>query len=115
MVQSSQITPSSQGDYTIDNANGNTLFDLDKIQRRICSMSTTDPKLIKRDDMVTDAVDLPLTNTFQSSDRHTDVSPQSLSERWGISLSTASKTLQKTTQQFLRSAVLPLGRRYRQD
>ena len=59
--------------------------------------------------------DVPLINTFQSSARHTDVSPQELSERWGISIATATNTLKKTTQKFLRSAVLPLSRWYRAD
>ena len=59
--------------------------------------------------------DVPTVNTFQSSDRHSDVSPQSLSERWSISIPTVALTLKKTTQRFLRSAILPLGRRYRTD
>ena len=54
-------------------------------------------------------------NTFQSSERHTDVSPQDLSERWNISIQQATATLKKTTQRFIRSAVLPLSRRYRAD
>ena len=59
--------------------------------------------------------DLPFMHAFQSSDRHTDVTTQYLSERWGISVLTVTKTLKKTTQKFLRSAVLPLSRRYRTD
>ena len=54
-------------------------------------------------------------STFQSSERHTDVSPQDLSERWNISIQQATATLKKTTQWFIRSAVLPLLRRYRAD
>ena len=54
-------------------------------------------------------------NTFTSSEYHSDVIPQDLSERWGISIATATKTLTKTMQNFLRSAILPLGRRYRRD
>ena len=54
-------------------------------------------------------------HTFQSINRHSDVSAQDISERWGISLAQAAKTLKATTQKFLRSATLPLSRRYRVD
>ena len=54
-------------------------------------------------------------SVFQSSKRHTDVSPEDLSERWFISIKTAKETLKRTTQRFLRSALLPLSRRYRAD
>ena len=59
--------------------------------------------------------DLSLPNVFQSSNRHTDVSAEDLSERWFISVKQAAATLKKTTQKFLPSALLPLSRRYRAD
>ena len=59
--------------------------------------------------------DVPFTHAFQSSDRHTDVTTQDISERWGICVPSATKTLKKTNQKFLRSAVLPLSIRYRTD
>ena len=71
--------------------------------------------LTRDEDIDTGATDVTLPSTFQSSERHTDVSPQALSERWGIGIGAATKTLSKTTQKFLRSAVLPLSRRYRTD
>ena len=46
---------------------------------------------------------------FQSSNRHTDVSAEDLSEIWYISLKTAQETL------FIRSAILPLSHRYWAD
>jgi hypothetical protein len=55
------------------------------------------------------------TNTFVSQKRHSQVSPEQLSERWNIGLSQAKKTLQVTTQKGVRSAILPLSRRYRTD
>ena len=58
---------------------------------------------------------MPIMHTFQSSDRHSDVTAQYLSEHWGISISTAANTLNKTTHKFLRSAVLLSSRRYRMD
>ena len=97
-----------------------SLFNLNSIKRRICSMSKIPeskiPKTLTRDNNIDPGqTDAAIPSTFQSSDRHSDVTPQSLSERWGISLAAASKTLKKTTQRFTRSAVLPLGRRYRTD
>ena len=59
--------------------------------------------------------DLPYPSVFQSSSRHSDVSPEDLSERWYISIKTAEKTIKNTTQRFLCSAILPLSRRYRAD
>ena len=92
-----------------------SIFNLDSIKRSICSMSII-PESLTRDNAIDPGTtDAPIPSTFQSSDRHSDVTPQSLSERWGISLATASKTLKNTTQRFSRSAVLPLGRRYRTD
>ena len=59
--------------------------------------------------------DVPSRRTFVSNERHTRVSPAELSERWGIGLSQATKTIQVTTQKGMRSAILPLSRRYRAD
>ena len=59
--------------------------------------------------------DLSMPNVFQSSNRHTDVSPEDVSERWFISIQQAKDTIKRTTQKFLRSALLPLSRRYRAD
>ena len=61
------------------------------------------------------SIDVPNPNTFISSDRRSDVSERDLSERWFISHSQAMKTLQKSTQRFKRSAIMPLTRRYRAD
>ena len=92
------------------------LFDLNQITRRISSMTVTKPVILRQDANIDPgSTDVPLMSTFSSSDRHSDVTPQDLSERWGISIATAAQTLKKTTQKFLRSAVLPLGRRYRTD
>ena len=66
-------------------------------------------------DFTTSPPDVPVLPIFQSSNRHFDVSTQDISERWGISLPQAAKTLKATTQKFLRSATLPLSKRYRAD
>ena len=54
-------------------------------------------------------------HTFQSFSRHSDTSPQDLSQRWFINISQATQTLKNTTQNLLRSATLPLSRRYRAE
>ena len=59
--------------------------------------------------------DVPSARTFRSKDRHSTVTPSDLSERWYIGLGQATQTLKVTTQQLMRSAILPLARRYRAD
>ena len=99
------------------------IFDLNSFQRRIASMKTfpthtkfITPHHLKRDvNIDPGSSDAPIPPTFSSSERHSDVDAQTLSERWGIGLATAARTLKKTTQRFIRSAILPLGRRYQTD
>ena len=52
---------------------------------------------------------------FQSTGRHTDKSPEDLRQRRHISVSQAIKKLKPSTYKFLRSAILPLSRRYWSD
>jgi hypothetical protein len=59
--------------------------------------------------------DVPSRRTFMSSDRHSSVTPEELSERWCIGLEQARNTVRVTTQKGTRSAILPLSRRYRAD
>ena len=47
--------------------------------------------------------------------RHHGTDPNLLSRKWGIGLKKARDTLAKTTQLNIRSALLPLTRRYRTD
>ena len=96
--------------------NDDIVFDLTSTQRRISGMKIITPeKPLHRTELEPGKTDVPTPSTFQSKDRHSDVSAEQLSERWGISLKAARATLKKTTQRFLRSAVLPLTRRYRTD
>ena len=114
-----------QRDAQITSDDLDSIFSLDSIQRKISSLFYNKPAIVDdepvkkslRRDLSIDpgTSDAPVLHTFQSSERHADVTPQQLSERWGIILSAASKTLQKTTQKFQRSAILPLSRRYRAD
>jgi hypothetical protein len=55
------------------------------------------------------------TTTFASQKRHSQITSDQLSERWNIGTSQAKNTLEVTTQRGVRSAILPLSRRYRTD
>ena len=88
------------------------VFSIDRMSRKISSL-----KRIELDKSRIDPgnSDIKITHTFRSSDRHSDVTTQDLSERWGISISTTVNTLKKITQKFLSSTVLLLSRRYITD
>jgi len=100
--------------------NDEIIFDLTSAQRRIAGMHTESASVNNDFQQRNERIDPGFTNvptlqTFQSKDKHSDVSPQQLSERWGMSPKAATATLRKTTQRFLRSAILPISRRYRTD
>ena len=59
--------------------------------------------------------DIGLPRTFLSANRHSSTTPEDLSETWGLSLAQATLTLKATTQKLVRSAIMPLARRYRAD
>ena len=58
--------------------------------------------------------DNPTDDTF-SRERHRQLSAESLAEVWLIGPNRAKATLSATTQNGVRSAILPLSRRYRAD
>ena len=62
-----------------------------------------------------DLEDTPVRQTYTSTERHKKVSASLLAERFGIGLHRAQGTLKATLQRGMRSAVLPIGRRYRAD
>jgi hypothetical protein len=70
------------------------------------------PEVRKVQEILTDLKGPP---TFVTENRRADVSPQSLADRWLIGLEQAKLTLKSTTQRYLRSALLPTGRRYKAD
>ena len=59
--------------------------------------------------------DLKPPHTFLSSERHSSVTPEDISEWWYISVHQAKMTLNATTKKLVRSAIMPLSRRYRVD
>ena len=96
------------------------IFSLERIQRSLIAAGNTmhveAERQISNVNQKEDAAqDVPERQTYQSSDRKTSVSPESIAERWGIGLKQAKQTLSKTTQNIVRSAIMPLMRRYRAD
>ena len=92
-------------------------------------MDAIDPSLVNLGDELTstqrrvmaqlgtiyDHTDAPGRRTFVSDERHLKVTAQVLAERFGISIPRAQRTLRVTTQRGVRSAILPISRRYRAD
>ena len=78
---------------------------LNEVQRRSCAQVET----------VYDHVDIPARRTFVSDERHVKVTAEMLADRFGISVPRAQRTLRVTTQRDVRSAILPISRRYRAD
>lgn len=119
VVQYVQDIPIRGDDSDESDEREHILFDLNKMRRIICGMKTiaetTNDTPLVLPEVNIGTSDVPDVHTFVSSSRHTDVTPIALSERWGISLTTAAQTIKKTTQKFMRSAILPLSRRYEAD
>jgi hypothetical protein len=66
-------------------------------------------------DTVYEQRDIPSRRTFVSTERHEKVSAELLADRFGIGTKRAQRTLRVTTQRGVRSAILPISRRYRAD
>ena len=62
-----------------------------------------------------DEFELKPRKTFLLADRHSRTTPEELSKNWGISVAQAALTLKATTRNLVRSAIMPLARRYRVD
>ena len=88
------------------------IFDIHSCNARIMK-STIIPTLIADGPLHEDQLLPP--RTFLSHERHSNTTPEDLSEVWNISLHQAKLTLQATTQHHVRSAIMPLSRRYRTD
>jgi hypothetical protein len=57
--------------------------------------------------------DVPLPFLYESSKRHSSVSAEDISCRWGIGLIAANQTVNVTTQLGVKSAIMPLSCHYR--
>jgi hypothetical protein len=73
-------------------------------------------RILAQFNAVYDQVDTPARRTFVSDERHVKVSAELIAERFGIGPTRAQRTLLRvTTQRAVRSAILPISRRYRAD
>ena len=118
-------TNGQQGDYNFNSTDpyhDSMILDIGAICTRFNSME--DFRVVSRTKIVPtqpttvgplEEYDVQPPHTFLSKDRHSTVTPEDLSERWGISLAQAKLTLGATTRRLLRSAIMPLARRYRVD
>ena len=88
------------------------VFDIQVFNARIMSSSVI-PTKIAAGPLSEDEIQPP--KTFLSSQRHSNTTPEDLSEVWNISVEQARMTLEATTQHHSRSAIMPLSRRYRMD
>ena len=59
--------------------------------------------------------DLPTRQTYTSTERHAEISAEVLADRFAIGIGRARATLEATLQRGVRSAILPISRRYRAD
>jgi hypothetical protein len=103
-VKSLRDSESTDDDYVVVSLNPHEL-----VERIVSQVLISDVRI---DDVLTD---VPLRRTFVSNERHTAVTAAELSERWCIGLAQATNTIRITTQRGIRSATLPLSRRYRAD
>ena len=62
-----------------------------------------------------DSTDVPARRTFISHERHNKLCADKLADLWGVGPSKAAATIKVTTQRGIRSAILPISRRYRTD
>ena len=82
-------------------------YDIESMQLcLIASVNVTDNTKYRKIAQV-DVADVPAAKTFVSTERHTSVTPEDLSERWGIGLQQAKEMLNRTTQKIVRSATMP--------
>ena len=88
------------------------IFDIQVFNLRIMK-STVIPVEMSEGPLSEDKLMEP--RTFLSGNRHSNTTPEDLSEVWNISIETAKLTLESTTQHHARSAIMPLSRRYRID
>ena len=79
------------------------------------SGQSKEPQNVQEEEQADTLKDIGLPRTFLLSKRHSSTTPEDLSERWGLSLAQATPTLKDIIQKLVRSAVMPLARRYRAD
>ena len=113
----------STDQQTIDEIEERNISTISRVDTRVIfDVRTFNARIMKSQKVFTRMTEGPLSEDqimgpriFVSTDRHSNTTPEDLSEIWGISVEQARMTLDSTTQHHVRSAVLPLSRRYRMD
>ena len=103
------------GKLRIDNLDSSWDHDDTRNDCQIYNMEGLVERLVSEIRVEETPSDVPTRRTFVSNERHSQVSPEELSDRWCIGLAQARNTIKITTQKGVRSAILPLSRRYRAD
>ena len=88
------------------------IFDIQTFNAQIMK-STVVPTVVQEGPLSEDKLMPP--KTFISSKRHSNTALEDLSETWGISVEQAKLTLDATTQNHSRLALMPLSCRYWMD
>jgi hypothetical protein len=100
-------------DDNSDEESDSVVFDIGGMSQRM--IASVKVQTVPRQVSQVEVQDVPQVKTFQSKGRHSTITPEELSERWQIGMAQAKETLKRTTQRLVRSAVMPLARRYRAD
>ena len=103
-----QVTYEDEDEYILRNIDPSLVMTREAMIKK----TQTRDHQIPYDPMTLDTKDK---RTFISGNRHPNVTPFSLAERFGIGLRQAQATMIATTQRGTRSAILPIARRYRAD
>ena len=90
-----------------------TIYDIESLSQRLISTINTSDTF--NDYAQTEKNDVPAIKTFVSKERHLVVSAESIANRWCVGMNNAKQTYKITTQKGVRSAILPLSRRYKAD
>ena len=106
---SRRVTTMASTGFGDNNRQPLRIFDIQVFNARIMK-SMVVPTVIHDGPLAADTLMPP--KAFISTDRHTNTTPEDLSETWNISVEQAAMMLQATTQNHVRSAIMSLSRRY---
>ena len=112
--QVQMMTTQKKYEYNDPGSNKALLHEIDPSLSNIHARMIQNVK-VKTKDMMIDRNTLEERRTFVSYERHTQFNARTISERFVIGPKKAEETLKVTTQKGVRSAILPISRRYRAD
>ena len=110
----SEYIDSGSDEALLDSIDPSLAHTAECLHNRYC-VSRTSTRTASQVETIYDHLDTPARRTFVSNERHVKVSAELIAERFGISPIRAQRTLRVTTQRGVRSAILPITRRYRAD